>query len=275
MHHPHKVHDRGYLLGEGLFETCLVEAGDIQHLCAHLTRLKQGADHLGIAWPSVDIASLCHQVITANHLLTTTCALRITLTQTSTQRGLISTSSAPDVVISAYPYTPPELDHTITGCTTTPYCINDRSPLCAFKTSNYLESIQAKRHARQNGFDEALLFNTQDRLCCTTIGNVFLYRNQELLTPCTQEGALPGVIRQQLLTHTATTNLRIRTTSITRHDCLEADALFHTNSLIGIQSFSSIDGRQLQRLPSEIENTLRQHLLLKHRITRNMVSTHR
>lgn len=246
--------DRGYLLGEGVFETLRVYQGHIEHAEAHLTRLKQGAYALGLEWPTYNIQQLCHDVLTTNQLLTGEAALRITLSQSTHKRGLIATNSSPQLLITAYPYTRPHPSTTIKAIIT-PHYVNERSSLSRFKTTHYLEHIQAKRDATAKGFDEALLLNTRDRVCCSSIGNVFIYKDQQLITPPLSDGALAGITRQQLLAQSDNTP-PIVARSISPQELHEADSIFHTNSLIGIQGFSSIHHRALASLPKPLLDAL-------------------
>ncbi len=251
--------DRGYLLGEGLFETILVTNGHLQHFQAHLKRLQRGANALGVKWPSLDLEQLSHSVLNANALQQSHAALRITLTQHSEQRGLTTSTSEPQLLITAYPYERPS-SNSEHSAMSTPYIINEHSKLTAYKTTNYLEHIQAKRYAQERGYDEALLFNTQGHLCCSSIGNVFLYLHQQLITPPESDGALPGITREQLFQATHP----IITRSITHEDLQQADSVFHTNSLIGIQCFSHIDHRSLTPLPHSLADRLQRSIVESH-----------
>ncbi|MBV53226.1 MAG: hypothetical protein CL816_04065 [Coxiellaceae bacterium] len=250
--HDQRATDRGYLLGEGVFETLLVRDAQPQFFDAHLARLRQSAHVVGIDYPNQDMRQLTHDVLHANQLLQGEAVLRITLTRSTQTRGLLVNDCTPQLLITAYLYKR-ENTQTEASITITPFYVNDRSTFSNYKTTHYMEHIQAKRFAKRRGFDEAILLNTRDRVCCTSIGNLFIWLNQQLITPPLSDGALPGITRQRLI-HQCQDSLPVDIRPITQDDLDKADTIFHTNSLIGIQAFSSINHRSLQPLPASLVN---------------------
>ena len=73
--------DRGFTLGDGIFETIVVRRNAVRHLRAHLERLRRGAEVLGIplAGSDQEIAEMIGAVITANTLAEA--VVRVTLTR--------------------------------------------------------------------------------------------------------------------------------------------------------------------------------------------------
>ncbi len=69
---------------------------------------------------------------------------------------------------------------------------NEFSPLSGIKSLNYLDNILARQEAQRAGCDDALLLNTLGRLAESTIANLFVQRDGQLLTPPLSEGALPA-----------------------------------------------------------------------------------
>ena len=76
---------------------------------------------------------------------------------------------------------------------------NEFSLVNKFKTFNYNQSIQALIEAKQKNFEDSLLLNTQNELCCGTTFNILLQRNNEWLTPRKESGCLRGIMIQKLL----------------------------------------------------------------------------
>ncbi len=76
---------------------------------------------------------------------------------------------------------------------------NEFSLVSKFKTFNYNQSIQALIEAKQKKFEDSLLLNTQNELCCGTTFNILLQRNNEWLTPRKESGCLRGIMIQKLL----------------------------------------------------------------------------
>ena len=76
---------------------------------------------------------------------------------------------------------------------------NEFSLLSSCKTFNYIQSIQALIEANKKKFDDSLLLNTKDELCCGTTFNILLKRNDKWLTPRKESGCIPGIMVSKLL----------------------------------------------------------------------------
>jgi len=76
---------------------------------------------------------------------------------------------------------------------------NEFSLLSKCKTFNYAQSIQALIEANKKNYNDSILLNTQNELCCGTSFNIILKRDNEWLTPRKESGCLPGVMRGKLL----------------------------------------------------------------------------
>ena len=76
---------------------------------------------------------------------------------------------------------------------------NEFSLLSKCKTFNYAQSIQTLIEANKKNFNDSILLNTQDELCCGTTFNILLKRNNQWLTPRKESGCLQGIMRSKLL----------------------------------------------------------------------------
>ena len=76
---------------------------------------------------------------------------------------------------------------------------NEFSLLSKCKTFNYAQSIQTLIEANKKNFNDSILLNTQNELCCGTTFNILLKRDNQWLTPREESGCLPGVMRSKLL----------------------------------------------------------------------------
>ena len=62
-------------------------------------------------------------------------------------------------------------------------------------SGNYANSILGKLDAVNNGFDEAIMLNVEGRVAEGSGENIFLVKNNELITPSVDEGVLKGITR--------------------------------------------------------------------------------
>lgn len=235
--------DRGFLLGDGLFETLRCYSGKAFALTEHLNRLKDGLQHLKIPAPHhfENIPDLIRTLLEYNQLTSGDSCVRITVTRGSSDtRGLaLPEHCKPLLLITAVPLDQkplPALTLTISQ-----YVRNERSGLSHLKTLNYLESILARAQAKERGFVDALLVNNHGNLVCATAANIFFVKDHVIYTPSIESGVLPGVMRHHVLEKAKHLGLKTVETSIPSHFVTNADEAFITNSLIELQSVSQID----------------------------------
>ena len=76
---------------------------------------------------------------------------------------------------------------------------NEHSVLSSCKTFDYSQSIHALIEANKKNFDDSLLLNTKNELCCGTTFNILLKRNDTWLTPRKESGSMPGIMIGRLL----------------------------------------------------------------------------
>jgi len=226
--------DRGLTLGDGLFETIAVTKGVPKRLAAHLDRLRMNAKALGIPVPFTNtrIQDMMAVLIAANDLREA--ALRLTLTRGPGVRGLAPPEMVtPTLLITSGPRPPQDaVTLMVASCTRR----NEHSPLAHIKSLNYLDSILARREAVAAGADDAVLLNTQGRVAEATAANIFLLARGGLLTPPVSEGALPGIMRAEVI-RLARAEERV----VTVGDLETASEVFLTNAL-GIRPVVRVNG---------------------------------
>ncbi|AIB15500.1 2-keto-4-methylthiobutyrate aminotransferase (plasmid) [Azospirillum argentinense] len=227
--------DRGFTLGDGLFETIRVAGGTACHLDRHLARLADSAALLGLPLPH-DAAALAaaEALIAAQGCVEG--VLRITLTRGTGARGVLPPVDAvPTLLMTLAPAPPPAgpVEAVIARVTRR----NEHSPLSRVKSLNYLDSILARQEAATRGAGEALLLNSAGRLAESSVANLFIVRDGRLLTPPVTEGALPGIRRALILERGDASEAPLSVA-----DLLGAGEAFLTNSL-GVRPLLRVDGQ--------------------------------
>ena len=242
------VRDRGYTLGDGLFETVRVRGGLLRQWDRHLRRLRSGAVALGLPLPWTD-----EQLTAAVRAVLRACgtgdaALRLTVSRGVPQRrGLLpDEGSAPTLAVEAEPSAgyPAELYERGMRAVTATAPRNELSPLARVKSLSYLENVLARREAAVAGADEALLCNTKGWLACASAATVFLVLDGVLVTPEIASGALPGTTRALLLEEVALRlGLRVEERPVAPSELLAAEEAFLSSALLGVMPLTSVDGR--------------------------------
>jgi branched-chain amino acid aminotransferase len=228
--------DRGFTLGDGLFETMCVVGGRVLRQGAHMARLSRGAQIIGVTMQPVDWNGAFTAVLGANGLKDT--VLRLTVTRGVTSRGLVPPENARSTIIIVPSPIPPPMPpaHCIIATVTRR---NEHSPICGIKSLNFLDSILARQEAVSRGADDAILLNTRGNVAESTAANIFAVKNGDIVTPPQADGILAGTMREAVLAET-----RGQERPLTCDELFDADELFLTNSL-GIRAIASLNGRQI------------------------------
>lgn len=242
--------DRGLTLGDGLFETVLSRNGVLMHADAHLSRLAAGCLALGLPAPDCeDILEEAGAALAATGLDSGRAAVRITLTAGSGGRGLDRPAGLePRLIVTAAPSPRPVGPVRLA---TVGIRRNQNSPVSGLKSLSYLDQVLARREAVARGAEDALMLNTADQIACASAANVFWVRDGRLETPALACGVLPGIMRGRILALAPAREVQAAS--------LEgAQAVFLTNSLIGLRQVASLDGRMFagSALLAELEAAL-------------------
>lgn len=232
--------DRGFTLGDGLYETIRVRDGMPLRIGRHFSRLSQGLRLLG--FPPIDEAAIGESVaavLTRSKL--DAAVVRVTVSRGLAARGIAPDANAsPTIIVAATSYVAPEPVAMITATVTRR---NEHSPLSRVKSTNCLDAVLARIEAGEGKAGEALLLNVAGRVAEATAANLFAVIDGALLTPPVADGALPGIMRAELIER-----LGAREASLRPGDLERATELFLTSSL-GIRPVVALDGREVARGP--------------------------
>ncbi len=241
---PHiSAFDRGFQLGDGVFETLRARGGHVTELDLHLSRLGRSAAGLGIRLPDdapSEITGGIHALLEAEGLggADGDAALRITTSRgASPARGLLPPGGGrPTIVIQAWPVVPPPAGHLERGLALVPSAVrrDPTNPLASLKTTSRADYVYARLEARRAGADDALFLTTDGHLSEGTTANVFLVRDGEMATPSLDCAILPGTTRDWLLRWARTVGLRAAEGRLTAADLAAADEAFLSSSVAGI-----------------------------------------
>jgi branched-chain amino acid aminotransferase len=235
--------DRGFSLGDGLFETLRAYEGRPFRLADHLDRMATAAAVLGIPLPfdMQAVAEAVKELLRVNGQGQGDASIRITLTRGTGPRGLAPPDDPhPTLLIATAAYRP--LSET---CTAVSIDIrrNEGSPLSKMKTLGALDNVVAAGAAGKRGAEEAILSNNAGSVVCGARANLFAVIDGRLVTPPVSDGVLPGIARQIVLEVAAAQGISCAETSLRPADLLRAQEILLTNSLFEIRSVARLDER--------------------------------
>ncbi len=228
--------NRGFLYGDGCFETVRIHGGAPFRLDAHFERLRDGLEVLRIEppWSFEDLRQGSRKVVETNAVVEGLVRVTVIAGERSTTRGMAT------VMSRALPEIPPQPALHVASSAR-----RVSGPLSQVKSISRAAESVALREAEAEGAFDALLLNERGRVVETTARNLFVVSNGALQTPATYEGALPGITRSAVLEIAARAKIRARETSVSLDRLRGADEVFLSGSGVGVLGIASIDGHRL------------------------------
>ncbi len=242
--------DRGFTLGDGLFETMRADRSRIFRLSQHLARLRRGAAVLEMPLPDEeDLLGVLQKVL--DRAGGTQAVVRLTVSRGVDQgRGVgLPIHPQPSLVVRASPLVRPPSEAYQTGYRAIIASLrrNETSPLSRIKSLNYLDSVLARREASLRGCDEAVMLNTRGQVACGSVANLFAVKDNVLWTAPEEAGALPGITRECLLELAALLQLRAQVAPFGLDLLLGADEAFLSNTIVGVMPLTQVEGQAIGR----------------------------
>ncbi len=259
---PHlSAFDRGFQLGDGIFETLRARGGHLTELAEHVARLRGSAEGLGIELPATleqMLPPAIAELLAAEGLggPDGDASLRITVSRGSwASRGLLPPRDEPlraTIVIQAWPVVPPPPDHLERGIALVASSVrrDPQNPIVSLKTTSRADYVFARLEARREGGDDALFLTLSGTLSEATTANLFLVRRAadgvtELATPSLDCAILPGTTRSWLLRWASDVGLRPIEAWLTPDDLAAADEAFLCSSVAGVLPVTRFGGHAI------------------------------
>ena len=232
--------DAGFLYGQGLFETMRAYNGRIFRIDSHLKRLFNSA-------PLVDLELDMDRPSLKNNLESSLkknslkdAYVRLTLWQ---GKDRVNTA----IFAQGYNFLKREDYEKGFRAVISSYRQNEFSLLSRIKSASYLLLLLAYKEAKKKNADEALLLNTQNFIAEASRANIFLVKDNCLLTPSLDCGCLAGITRDTVFGIAEKEKINIIETRISRKELKKCDEAFLTNSLIEIMPLVNIEGEPLNK----------------------------
>ena len=243
------VNDRGFMYGDGLFETLRVVNGKPFRMAQHLERMTRGADFLKIKPPFTpkELEKFSRQLVEHNQM--PDAILRVTLTRGPGTRGYTPNGEHKPTVVMTLHAAPPLEKSVEWSLMTSSFRIPASDALASFKTTSKILHVMARAEAAEKGVDEALLINTNGEVAEAASGNLFWVYQDKICTTPTGRGVLPGITRAIVLEICQALGLQTNKRVIKPEALRNSQGIFVTQSALGIVPVVSFDGESVTPSP--------------------------
>jgi branched-chain amino acid aminotransferase len=230
--------NRGLRYGDGIFETMKFKNDKLILSDEHFARLWKGMQMLQFDIPKLLSPEKLEEEIfqlAAKNKLT---AARIRLTIIRSDGGIYDAkNNTPNYIIEAIQL--PE-DNGPLNSNGLQLCIfrDAKKSVDAFsnlKTNNYLPYFMGAMFAKKQQCNDALILNSDENICDSTIANVFYIKDEIIYTPALTQGCVAGVMRKFLIDKIRALGFTVNESIISKEDILNADEVFLSNSVYNIR----------------------------------------
>lgn len=255
------VFNRGFLYGDGVFETLRAYKSVIFRCDEHISRLFESANAISIKLPFTKdyLKEALYKTIRENNL--NNAWLRLTITRGESAPGLdIEQCTKPTVVIIArefnsYPdslYLKGLHAAVVTTRRMPPSALNP-----AIKSLNVLNNIMAKTEATGLGASEGIMLNTDGYVAEGTVSNIFIVKDGIIKTPSLDTGILNGVTRSVVINLAKEADIAMLEQPFYPDELFSSDECFITNTSYEIMPVTTLNGQPIGNgRPGEITKRL-------------------
>ena len=241
------IHERGFLFGDGIFETCKIIDGKIFDFAAHQARIIKALEVLKFSAEISDLEKRSYQLIKKNSLKNG--ILRISISRGIGSAGYLPTYDSQALIIIE---TLPErkLPKKISlGISKT------KTPKIPFKSMSALPYILTKIEAQGKKLFDLVMISESGFVAETSSANIFWVKNEVIYTPHESCDIVLGTIRHRIL---EMTSFKIKKVKASVTTLKNADEIFLTNSSFLILSVDEFLNKKLRK---EFTKKMRQSLL--------------
>jgi D-alanine transaminase len=234
--------DRGFMLGDGVYELIPVYQRRPFRLDGHLHRLQHSLDGIRLANPlsEAEWRDVIGEVVAAHETENQSVYLQVT-------RGAAPRDHAfpphakPTVLVMSTPLRRPEPSQYEKGiCAVT--AVDIRWGRCDLKTLNLLPNVLAKQKAVEAGCVECIMFR-DGVLTEGAASNIFVVKEGVILAPVKDHRMLPGITYDLILELAAGNGLPFEVRDIQESEVRESDELWLTSSSREVQPIVELDGQ--------------------------------
>jgi len=114
-------------------------------------------------------------------------------------------------------------------------------PMKAKAASNYANAALARVEALNEGYDEAIMLNNQGKIAEGSAENIFVLKDNQIITPPSSAGVLEGITRDSVIQIIEENGGQVIEGDLDREDLYVAEEVFMTGTAAEVKSVTEID----------------------------------
>ncbi len=237
------VLDRGFLLGDGVYEVIPAYGGKLFRLQQHLQRLQNSLDAIRISNPytGAEWEQILNDLIAQDSSLDQSVYLQVTRGAAAKRDHAFPDKVTPTVFAMCNPI--PAVAETLLQQGIAAVCLDDiRWQRCDIKAITLLANAMLRQQAHDEGAAEAILISAGYALEGAA-SNLFIVDAGKIITPPKSSHLLPGVTRDLVLELAAQHQLQHVEQAIPKQQLEQADEIWMTSSTKEILPVTTLDQR--------------------------------
>jgi len=243
------IEDRGTQYGDGLFETVAIRSGEPRFWELHMARLALGCERLAIDAPSATaLHDELNRVLDLNTVDPAFAVAKIIVTAGQGPRGYRRPSGMTSTVaVGVFPSRPRPVEAyrdgvAVTVCQTR---LAQQPQFAGIKTLNRLEQVIAQSEQQVADVADGLMLDTDDRLICGTMSNVFVVNEKTVVAPAITRCGVAGTMRRKVMELVDTNAMDFEVRDVPVDELNDCDEIFLSNSQFGVLPVTKCGKRRL------------------------------
>jgi len=242
------VVDRAAAYGDGVFESVAIRDGVARFWPDHVERLQTACRRLGLKQPTAaDLDGILQEALAAAPENSAFGTLRLVASAAASPRGYRRRGGDLSLSAQVFAARPIDADQVQNGVAVR-ICelrLAQQPALAGIKSLNRLEQVLARAEWDDPAVFEGLTLDTDDRLICGTMSNVFIVADNQLSTPAITRCGVAGIMRARVLQQLKLADIHCDVRDIGGAELRNASEAFLTNSQFGVLPVERIDAREL------------------------------
>lgn len=235
--------DRGLNYGDGVFRTLRTYTGKPVWWADHYAKLARDCAALSLACPEQNLLLREVETVARGE---SDAVVKITVTRGPGTRGYAPPEpSAPTRIVAASPL--PDYAQQAAYGVSVRWCslrLARQADLAGIKHLNRLENVLARKEWCDPDITEGLLCDDTGAVIGGTMTNIFMMRDDQLLTPDLSLSGIEGVTRSRILRAAELHNIDLQIRRLEAADILAADEVFLSNSIAGLWRVAGLEDRR-------------------------------